>query len=120
MGASATPTFYLQGTKLAELPNSLAAFSTEIQAALDQVDDVFALDRTTGQLTVRDPLALDFETTPTLTLDVRITDGDGDMEVVTVTVNLTHANNQAQGAVLAAGLIDDVMAAEESWLLPNL
>ncbi len=120
LGANATPTFYLQDSKLGVLPSSLADFSSQIQAALDQVDDIFALDRTTGQLTVLDPIVLDFETVPTLTVDVRITDSQGDSEIVTVTVNLTNINDQPQGAVLGFQLIDEALAGEESWLLPSL
>ena len=43
-------------------------------------------------------------------------DADGDFEIVTVTIDLTDIQENAQGAVLAAGYVDDAMADEDAWL----
>jgi VCBS repeat-containing protein len=50
----------------------------------------FAIDAS-GQITVADPSALDFETTPTFTLTVQATDGTG-TDTASVTVSLSDAN----------------------------
>src|SRR6266545_6814957 len=51
---------------------------------------VFAISGT-GQITVTNSLALDFETTPSFTLNVNVSDGMNPMSVV-VTINLTDVN----------------------------
>ena len=66
LGVIATPGFYLEGNFISDLPASLNEFQNLIQSELDQVDDVFRLNRLNGQLLVRDSEALDFETTPSL------------------------------------------------------
>lgn len=59
-----TPTFFLQGAQITMNPPTMQEFSDVIQNALDAVDDTFALNRITGEITVRDPALLDFETNP--------------------------------------------------------
>ncbi len=54
--------------------------------------DAFAVDEQTGQITVADTGLLDFETTPSLTLDVTVTDGGGLTDTATVTINLNNVN----------------------------
>ena len=44
----------------------------------------FAVDAATGEITVADSAQLDFETTPSLTLDVRVSDEDGGVDTTTV------------------------------------
>jgi hypothetical protein len=55
----------------------------------------FAIDPGTGQLTVADPAAVDFETTPTFSLTVEATDTGTPFlsGSATITVNLTDAND---------------------------
>ena len=86
--ATGTPTFFLQGNKLSELPNSLNEFSNLIQTELDQVDAAFRLNRKTGQLLVRDGAALDFETTTSLNVRIRVSDDNGDSEVIPTEVTI--------------------------------
>lgn len=113
--APGTPTFYLDGEQLST-PQSASDFEATIQAQVDADSRIFSLDRTTGQLQVVNAGALDFETTPTLTLQVRVTDMDGNSEVIDVTVNLTDENDTDGGAVLSAPLIDEALAdVERSW-----
>jgi VCBS repeat-containing protein len=52
----------------------------------------FAIDPTTGAITVANSAALDFETTPSFALAVQATDAGGLIAQVTVTVNLSDAN----------------------------
>ncbi len=49
----------------------------------------FAID-SSGQITVADSSLLDFETSPTLTLDVEVADGDGGFDTATITINLLN------------------------------
>ncbi len=50
----------------------------------------FAINSTTGQITVANAALLDFETTPTFTLDVQVSDGDGGFDTASVTINLVN------------------------------
>jgi hypothetical protein len=52
----------------------------------------FAVNASTGQLTVANSAALDFESTPNFSLTVRVTDTGGLFDAAIVTVNLTNAN----------------------------
>ena len=63
--------------------------------------NAFAIDPSTGQITVANSAALDFETTPTFTLTVQVTD-DGTPPQTgtgTVTVNLTNVDDVNPTAV---------------------
>ncbi|MEA2622084.1 MAG: protocadherin Fat 4, partial [Chloroflexota bacterium] len=55
----------------------------------------FAIDGTTGQLSVNDSAQLDYETTPSFSLTVRVTDDGSPVKFgeATVTVNLTNVND---------------------------
>ncbi len=48
----------------------------------------FAINSTTGEITVANSSALDFETNPTFTLTVEVTDNDGLTDTATITINL--------------------------------
>jgi uncharacterized delta-60 repeat protein len=50
----------------------------------------FAIDSMTGDITVLDGSLLDFETTPTLTLDVQVDDGDGGFDTALVTIDVVN------------------------------
>jgi VCBS repeat-containing protein len=52
----------------------------------------FAIDPTTGAITVANSAALDFETTPGFALTVQVTDAGGLTDTATVTVDLTNVN----------------------------
>ncbi len=53
-------------------------------------ETAFAIDSETGAITVADQTQLDFETTPTLTVEVQVADDDGGTGSATVTVNLLN------------------------------
>jgi VCBS repeat-containing protein len=116
LGATGTPTFFLQGSRLNPLPSTQPVFASLIQDAVNAVDDVFRLNRRTGELTVRTASALDFETNPQLIVPISIRDLDGDVETLNATVNLVDVNDQAEGAVLSAPAVDSVLMDEFEWL----
>ena len=59
--------------------------------------DAFAIDPTTGAITVTNAAALDFETTPTFALTVAGPDAGGLTDTATVTVNLTNVERGPDG-----------------------
>ena len=87
LGVTGTPTFFLDGTRI-DTPSDLAAFSALIQAEVDSNGDVFRMDRQTGELTVNDSEALDFETMPTFLLPINATNGTTTQ--ITAAVNLNN------------------------------
>ncbi|MCA9168517.1 MAG: cadherin domain-containing protein [Planctomycetales bacterium] len=54
--------------------------------------DAFDIDPTTGEITVLDNGVLDFETTPTLTFDVKVSDQATGSAVATMTIELVDVN----------------------------
>jgi len=66
----------------------------------------FALNAATGELTVANAAALDFETTPTFSLAVQVTDAGGLTDTAAITVDLTNAN-EAPSLVAASFAIDE-------------
>lgn len=68
LGATGTPTFYLNGTQTSGTPTT-----ADVQSALQSLAPAFALDRRSGELSVFDSAALDFETTPTFPLSITAT-----------------------------------------------
>lgn len=59
------------------------------------VDGIFGIDASSGQITVADRTALDFETTSSYTLSLTVTDGANTSAVRTVPVNVTDHNDEA-------------------------
>lgn len=87
LGATGTPTFFLDGVKITN-PASETAFSNAIQARVDAVDATFSLNRETGEITVYDATALDIGVNPTFTLTINAI-GVAANEVLTVTIDLS-------------------------------
>ena len=58
----------------------------------------FAVDPTTGEITVINSSLLDIATHPTFTLNVEVTDGEGGIDTANVTINVTRLAN-ISGAV---------------------
>jgi protein-disulfide isomerase len=88
LGTSATPTFFLNGQQITN-PGSQAAFDAVVQAEVDQIDDVFRLNRQTGDTIVADSAALDFETSPSFSLVVNAIGLDGASEQVNVRIAMS-------------------------------
>ncbi|MGB5761063.1 MAG: cadherin-like domain-containing protein, partial [Sedimenticolaceae bacterium] len=55
-------------------------------------DGAFAIDATTGQITVANSTAVDYETTPSFTLTVAAIDAEGAFDTAIVTINLNDIN----------------------------
>lgn len=55
--------------------------------------NAFAINSATGEITVNDTSALDFETNPTVILTIQVQDGSGATDTATVTINVTDAND---------------------------
>ncbi len=91
LGATSTPSFFLNGNQISN-PGTLEAFTPLIQAEVNAVDDVFSLDRLTGEIFVADSAALDFETSPTFSLVASARNGNSIS--INATVNLNNVNDQ--------------------------
>ena len=81
LGATGTPTFFLNGQQTAGTPDSAA-----VQSAVQTLNRSFALDRRTGALTVADSGGMNFEVNPSFSFDVTATNGT--TETIPTTVNL--------------------------------
>ncbi|HUQ68233.1 MAG TPA: cadherin domain-containing protein, partial [Planctomycetaceae bacterium] len=81
------------GTVAAADPDAGQTITYSITAG--NAGGAFALNAATGELTVANPAALDFETNPTLQLTVKVTDNviPGGSDTVVITVNLTNVND---------------------------
>ncbi|MDA1017248.1 MAG: thioredoxin domain-containing protein [Planctomycetota bacterium] len=88
LGGVGTPTFFLNGSHIAN-PSSLSEFTSVIQAEVDALETPFAIHRTTGALTVRDSAFLDAQSNPTEKFFVSVGDSLNNREFVSVTVNVT-------------------------------
>ncbi|MEP4223198.1 Calx-beta domain-containing protein [Rhodopirellula bahusiensis] len=95
------------GTVLATDPDLPAdALSFDVTGGTGST--AFAVDPTTGEITVADSAQLDFETTPTFTLDVEVTDVAGHTDTATITINLVDL---VEGTVT----IEDLIADSSQW-----
>ena len=90
--------------------NGTAVGVTALATDADATDDVtysldddaggrFAIDGTTGVITVADNSLLDFETTTSHTVTVKATSDDGSTSTQTFTINLTDVNDESVSAV---------------------
>lgn len=67
-------------------------------------DGAFAINSTTGEVTVANAAALDFETMPSFNLLVETRDGDGLVDTATITVGLTNQNESPVTSDVSFGL----------------
>ncbi len=89
LGIGGTPYFNLQGTQLPNPPTE-AAFAQAIQNAIDELDQPLTIDRTNGEIILRDAALLDALGVPVITLPVIVSDTEGNSESIEVTVNVTN------------------------------
>ena len=92
MGATGTPTFYLNSEFLEDTPRDANEFEVLIQEELDDFDDTFLLGRLTGELSLTGSNPPNFESRPQRDLKIRITDDAETVQVVDVTVNVNDLN----------------------------
>lgn len=106
LGISSTPSFFINGQATAN-PGTIAAFTPVIQNEVDASDAAFRLNRETGQITVGDSAALDFETTPSFLLVVNATGIDGATSQVNVRIDLTNVNDVTPVAAADSYSVDE-------------
>ena len=75
----------------------------------------FAIDSTTGEITVADSTVLDFESTPTFSLTVEVTDAGGLTDTATITIDLYDINP----AVGVPAIIDEIEDLKDDGVLSN-
>jgi len=90
------------GTVVASDMDAGDAFTYSITGG--NVSSAFAIHAVTGQITVNNPAALDFETRPTFSLSVQVTDQSGAFRKAVITINL---NNVAGRIAVSSYLEDD-------------
>lgn len=71
------------------------------------IGDTFALDSSTGELTVNNPALLDYETRTVFNLTVRVTDGGGLYDEASITVNVEDVNEPPQAWGDSAAMDED-------------
>ena len=67
----------------------------------------FAINAATGQITVANPAALDFETTPQFLLTVSVTDSVGTPQTATITIDLNDLNEVPTSLSLSNAVINE-------------
>jgi len=89
LGLAGTPTFFLNGDKLAinGMPNEL---STTLTTALNDADDPFSVNRTTGEIRVTGHTNLNFESTPRIDLSINVADSGGRRDQRAVAINILN------------------------------
>lgn len=107
LSLNSTPSYFLDGVKLDPAPTDLDGFKAQVQPEIDTAPGSFAINRKTGEITVRDNSNLTSDT-----LTVLVTDAQGGVESIPVSINTQSAS--ASG-VASSGL-DDALASELDWL----
>ena len=67
--------------------------------------DAFSIDLATGEITVKNPAALDYEKTKTFTLQITVSDGNNTSAVQTIAINLDNVNELP---VIAEGVVAEI------------
>src|SRR5262249_37460198 len=90
------------GTVTASDPDAAQALSYQITAG--NTGGAFAIDGSTGRITVANTAALDFEATPVFTLTVQVTDNGSPTlsRTATITINLENVNEAPVNSVPSA------------------
>ena len=93
------------GTVIATDIDAGAVLTYSIDAG--NISGAFAIDSATGEITVANPAALDFETTPLFQLTVSVTDSVGAPQSATVTINLNDLNEVPTSLSLSNASINE-------------
>src|SRR6478609_6995872 len=82
-------------------------WATSCYSLTNNANGAFKIDPVTGVIKVNDPAKLDFETTPTLAIQVQVTDRFGFSLPTpkTFTINLTNVNEAPTNATLTGGSV---------------
>ncbi|MBI9087385.1 MAG: DUF4347 domain-containing protein, partial [Desulfobacterales bacterium] len=83
------------GTLVRTVPNNAVEPSDTLSYAIiaGNIDNGFKISRTSGEITVANSAALDFETTPIFTLTIAAIEDQGVYDTATITINITQVNN---------------------------
>ena len=95
------------GTVTASDPENAGALRYMLD---DDAGGRFAIDENTGEITVADASAIDYETATSHNLSVRVTDADGEFSVQDITINVTDDPSDTavpSGEILYGGSGDD-------------
>ena len=114
LGATGTPTFFVDGQRLTSLPGPVN-FPSTIQEHIDNIDDVFALNRDTGEIFVRDAAAL--TTATDFSLNVIVTDAAGTSLTYPISINVSPAPGDSPVPPATNRLtdVDQAFADQQSW-----
>jgi CSLREA domain-containing protein len=106
------------GIVLANDPDAGDSLTYAITAG--NTGSAFAINASTGQITVNNSSALDFETTPSFSLTVEVSDNGtpGLTDTASVTINLNNINDVPVGAPTITGLVleDQTLTADTSGI----
>ena len=114
LNATVTPTFFLQGQQI-DTPVTLADFAAEIQSAIDDLEQPFTINRSTGELLVLDTTEISADVTPTISFNVFGTDTPGSRELIEVNVSVAIAgggsgSGSASASAAASPGVDNVFS----------
>jgi VCBS repeat-containing protein len=98
LNATAAPVYYLNGEAV-DLEDAEDDFEEVIEDALQDFDRPFVIDRVTGDIFVADGSQLNFEATPSYTLQINGTNASGTSTPISVTIKLTDVNESAPVAL---------------------
>jgi VCBS repeat-containing protein len=103
LGAGGTPAFFVNGTALATVPTTAAAFESVIQSAITASTDIVSIDRRTGVIKVLKPSGLNSGNAP-LEYTVNVTNTSGNAQAVTVKITVTPPPPPAPAAPASEGM----------------
>lgn len=93
------------GTVVASDVDAGAVLTYAIDAG--NTNGAFSIDAASGQITVANPAALDFETTPQYQLTVSVTDSIGTPQTATITINLNDINEAPTSLALSNNSVNE-------------
>ena len=111
LGASGTPSFFLQGERI-DNPANLADFESVIQAEVDALDEAFAINYKTGEIVVANESALAALGTNAETKTVQVSDASGASEAIDVLITPTETGSGEASSLAVA--VDQAMADDEA------
>ncbi len=93
------------GNVLASDPGASPPLDTLTYSLTNNPGNAFAIDGSTGQLTVLTPGALNFETTPQIVVGVSVMDGRGAVATQTIVVQVTNVNEAPTNLTLTNNIV---------------
>ena len=110
LGATATPSFFLQNERLSPNPSSLEDFQQLIQTEVDAASQPFGIDRSTGEIVVLNASAIVPSSTVTIPVIVKDLDNTEQLDVI------INVGDLSSGGTSSTALVDDALATEDDWL----